>query len=150
MSQSLDLSGEQHEYNHLDSFAQSSATTSDKSEIDSETDGETSGESMPKMTDGDAIAIAGLGIEQVSRYVESSLDAPIVIDEKHKEELATKGAALVKKYMPSGEMPAWLLAFKAEIEFGLALGACAFSVYQQKVAYDNSLIEAKQAVKNGN
>ena len=46
--------------------------------------------------------------------------------------VAKKGAILVQKYLPSGTLPPWLMAYKAEIEFGLGAGTCAFSIYQQK------------------
>ena len=148
-SASSDSSGEQHKYSQLDEFAQSSELPSDSSESTSETSSEIDSENSPKMSDNDAIALAGMGVEQISKYVAESLDAPIVIDESHQEEIAKKGAVLIKKYLPNGDMPPWLMAFKAEIEFGLAVGACAFSVYRQNKAYEQSLIEANKVENNG-
>jgi len=148
-SESSDLSTEQHAYSQLDDFAQSSETTKGESETLSETNSEIDSETSDEMSEEDAITIAALGVEQIANFTQESIEAPITISEKHKEEIATKGAALVKKYLPNGEMPPWLLAWKVEIEFGLAVGACAFSVYKQNLAYKQSLLEAEKVAKHG-
>lgn len=143
-----DSSGKQHEYKQLDSFVPSSEKPSVQAETDSENTGETDSENE-QLTDEDAAALTGMGIEQISKYLEENIDAPIVISDAHKEEITKKGAVLVKKYLPSGDMPPWLLAWKVEIEFGLAVGACAFSIYKQKLAHDKSILEAEQVASNG-
>lgn len=144
-SASSDSSGEQHKYSQLDEFAQSSELAKEESETGSEIPSETTSENPPQMTDEDAQTIAGMGVEQISNYISESIDAPIVIGEKHKEEIAVKGAALVKKYLPNGEMPPWLLAWKIEIEFGLAVGACGFSVYKQIKEHENAVLAEKRS-----
>lgn len=61
----------------------------------------------------------------------------VVIPDEQKAAVVDKTAAVLAKH--GGEMPAWMVPWKEEIELGLTLGACGFSIWMQ--------VQAKKALE---
>ncbi|MCG7551962.1 hypothetical protein [Pseudoalteromonas sp. Of11M-6] len=128
------------EYSHLDKFTADSTSEPQAGEV-SETE---------EMTDSDISALAGYGVSSLADFIESSIEAPVTIDNDTREVITEKATPVVRKYCKGG-MPPWLARWKEEIELGLVLGTAALSVYKQIKAHEKantaSETEAKSEAK---
>lgn len=119
-------SAQEHDYSHLDKFA--SASSSDVGEAGEVVESE-------EMNDEDVIALAGYGVSSLADFIESTIEAPVTIDNDTRKVVAEKAAPVVRKYCKGG-MPPWLVRWKEEIELGIVLGSAALSVYKQIKAHE--------------
>ncbi|WP_167651265.1 hypothetical protein [Pseudoalteromonas piscicida] len=113
------------EYSHLDKFTAESSHEPQADEV-SETEA---------MTDTDISALAGYGVSSLADFIESTIEAPVIIDHDTREVIAEKATPVVRKYC-KGDMPPWFARWKEEIELGLVLGTAAISVYKQIKAHE--------------
>jgi len=131
------------QYSELDQFAATASKTGESSETGSEQNSESS----QLMSDEDALFIASKGLGVLDGLASAYVGKEITVPDEQKEELATKGAIVIKKHFGQAEMPPWFKKWQEEISFGLALGTCLFSVYREKQRYDNE--QAKLASEQG-
>ncbi|QQQ65943.1 hypothetical protein JJQ94_16725 [Pseudoalteromonas sp. GCY] len=111
------------EYSHLDKFTA----------VQDEQVGEVA--ESEEMTESDISALAGYGVSSLADFIESTIEAPVTIDNETREVIAEKAAPVVRKYCKGG-MPSWMVKWKEEIELGLVLGTAAISVFKQIKAYE--------------
>ncbi|QZO12615.1 hypothetical protein [Pseudoalteromonas piscicida] len=117
---------QEHDYSHLDKFA--SDSSGDVGEAGEVVESE-------EMTESDISALAGYGVSSLADFIESTIEAPVTIDNDTREVIAEKAAPVVRKYCKGG-MPSWMVKWKEEIELGLVLGTAAISVFKQIKAYE--------------
>ncbi|WP_152084891.1 hypothetical protein [Pseudoalteromonas sp. A25] len=115
------------EYSHLDKFT---ADASDEPEVGEVAESE-------EMTDKDISALAGFGVSSLADFIESTIEAPVTIDNDTREVITQKATPVVRKYCKGG-MPPWLARWKEEIELGLVLGTAAISLFKQVKAYEKA------------
>ncbi|MEK0158808.1 hypothetical protein WLQ65_06550 [Pseudoalteromonas piscicida] len=113
------------EYSHLDKFT---AVQDEVGEVGEVAESE-------EMTENDISALAGYGVSSLADFIESTIEAPVTIDNDTREVIAEKAAPVVRKYCKGG-MPSWMVKWKEEIELGLVLGTAAISVFKQIKAYE--------------
>lgn len=123
-------------YSELDEFTKNAAIASDSSETNSEEKSELASENSQGMTDADCMMFASGGVGKLEWLASAYVGTEVEIPTKHKEDIATKAAVVIKKHFGDEELPPWLKQWKEEISLGMAVGVAAFSIYKQKKAFD--------------
>ncbi|WOX26903.1 hypothetical protein [Pseudoalteromonas maricaloris] len=112
------------EYSHLASYTGDSAELDQLNESTEVTESEV-------LTDDDMAGLAAIGVDQLANFVESSLTAPVTIDNKTREVIAARALPVIKKHCKGGKMPPWLAKYGEEIQLGVVLATTAFSLFVQ-------------------
>lgn len=129
-------------YSELDEFTKNAVTASDSSETNSEEKSELASENSQGMTHEDCMMFASGGVGKLEWLASAYVGTEVEIPTKHKEDIATKAAVVIKKHFGDEELPPWLKQWKEEISLGMAIGVAGFSIYKQKKAFD-ALSETK-------
>lgn len=124
------------DYSGLDEITKDALAASDSSETNSEEKSELASENSQGMTHEDCMMFASGGVGKLEWLASAYVGTEVEIPTKHKEDIATKAAVVIKKHFGDEELPPWLKQYKEEISLGMALGVCAFSIYRQKKAFD--------------
>jgi len=154
-TESEELETFEHDYKQLDSytnglaFSESGEKPSESEPMHSEQAEDLGENEQAQMTDEDAHLMAAFGMGSVSSALPMLFKAPVSMTPEQQESIAAKAAPLVKKYMGSGEPPAWLKRWWDEITFGMAIGGALFGCWQQSKAHKKELAaKAKAEGKN--